>query len=552
MVDAAGAPISGDKLKVTFEDRPMDARGPEKFQTDWAVAKWDEEATAKARFHLSDNTTLEGSHTFSVADIGDRFDPKDPKPVEMQLPVFQPDGLTFIWQGHIEGETGSVPAVADFLVKTSDPEQEEGSLYGLGREIKATFPIFVRAGGDIEITAEASDEHKRYRGSLMAVAPPVGVKEARLGDVALRAFEGIVPDVAGMTEPQARTELAASGLVLVVVPGDKVDSDDLAGRAYDQEPQAGTPSEPAYLPIGQKVTVTFFAPKAKVDVPAVRGLPVEDAAAILENAGFTVKKASLGVAKDGQEPDIVTAQDPKPGAPDAKAGQVVTISYYEAPPPPPPPVVTDQPVGDKWAGPWRGTLAMTKIDAQMGTMNFQCVDAPSCPASLRAGLQTVLNTKEELSIFMGLPPAIFAICAAAIELSMEGLEVSFGLAYDPAIKGYRGNMPGMPPAQAATSADKAPPLVEGPPGVLKATVNYPGESGGKVDVELKLSPDGAKLEISVHADFSTKGGRAVADGYGAFVPGTINFQQVQADLNARYQRKLKPYEDIVAASPPKQ
>jgi hypothetical protein len=553
VVDATGAPIGGDKVEVTIDDKRMEALGPEKFQTDWAIAKWDEEVTVKARFRLSDDTFIEATHTLGVADVGDRFDPKDLKPIDMQLPVFQPDGLTFVWQGHIESETGKVPAVADFVLKVSDPEQEDGSLYSLGREIKATFPMVVRAGGEIEISGEAADDHKRYRGSLVAAAPAVGSKEVRLGDVALRAFEGVVPDLAGLTEPQARSLLAASGLVLVAATGDAVDSDDLAGRAYAQVPEAGTASEPVFLPVGQSVTATFFAPKKKITVPAVRGLPVEDAVSVLEYAGFTAQKASLGVAPAGREPDIVTAQDPKPGAADVKAGQAVIISYYEAPPPPPPPVISDpvEPAADKWAGPWRGTLRMTKIDAQLGELTFVCNDAATCPANLRVGLQKVLATKEE-AMLLGLPPAIFAICAAAIELAMEGTDVGFGLAFDPALKGYRGTVPGMPPAQAAAAAEQSPPLVEGPPGVLRATVTYPGETAGKVDVEMKLSPDGGKLEVSVHADFSTKGAKAVADAYGAFTPGTINFAQVQAELESRYQRKLKPYEDIVAASPPKQ
>lgn len=549
VTDAAGNGIKTNRVELTLSDQPVPALDEEKFRGDWTISKWDEEATLKARFRLPDDTWVEATHTLKVSDIGDRFDPKDPKPVEIQLPIFLPGSLAFIWQGRIEGETGPVPAVADFVVKVSDPKGEDGAFDSLGRELNYPFDLAVRVGAVIEVAAEASDDRKRYAGTLVAGAPEPGKKEARLGEVVLTARQAVVPDLFGKTQAEALALLEERGLKLVPAKGDAPDSDAKAGRAYSQTPTAGEAGKPALLPIGGEVTVVFYTETKTVAVPAVRGLPFEDAIAALAGAGFVAQKTPLGPAPEGQEPDIVVAQDPKPGDPGVKAGQTVIISYYEPPPPPPPPTVTDQPgvtASNPWAGPWKGTLKMTSINSQIAGLNFVCNDAPSCPANLRAGLEQLLSVKE-MAIFVGMPPNLFAFGAGAIEVAMEGIDVSMGFAYDASVKGYRPTMPGLPPQQAAQAEKQSPPLMETSPGVLTGSITYPGESGGKVDVEFRLSADGGQLDMYVRAEAYAKDAKGVAEARGTFTPGTIDFAKVQAELSGRYDKKVQPYLNIVSA-----
>ncbi|WP_303325119.1 Stk1 family PASTA domain-containing Ser/Thr kinase [Actinomyces radicidentis] len=105
-----------------------------------------------------------------------------------------------------------------------------------------------------------------------------------------------VPDVAGMSESEARS--AIEGVGLTYVRGDDVESDTVAeGKAVSSEPGSGT----AAL-LGTEVTVHFSAGSSTVTVPDVSGRSQDDAKKALEDAGLTVGNAttqdSTTVAKD--------------------------------------------------------------------------------------------------------------------------------------------------------------------------------------------------------------------------------------------------------------
>jgi serine/threonine-protein kinase len=80
------------------------------------------------------------------------------------------------------------------------------------------------------------------------------------------------------------------------------------------EPAAG-----AVAARGRDVLVVLSRGPDLVEVPRVRGLPVEDATEVLTDAGFEVEIA--GRFRPGQE---VTAQSPAPGS-SVPRGSVVTI-----------------------------------------------------------------------------------------------------------------------------------------------------------------------------------------------------------------------------------
>lgn len=125
-----------------------------------------------------------------------------------------------------------------------------------------------------------------------------------------------VPDVAGMSESEARSAIEGAGLTYV--RGDDVESDNVdEGKAVSSEPGSGT----AAL-LGTEVTVHFSAGSSTVTVPDVSGKSQDDAKKALEDAGLTVGNAttqdSTTVAKDK-----VISTDPASGT---KVDRGTTVS----------------------------------------------------------------------------------------------------------------------------------------------------------------------------------------------------------------------------------
>ncbi|WP_194784998.1 Stk1 family PASTA domain-containing Ser/Thr kinase [Actinomyces haliotis] len=130
------------------------------------------------------------------------------------------------------------------------------------------------------------------------------------------ATAAAVPDVAGMSESEARS--AIEGAELTFVRGDDVQSDTVdEGKAVSSEPGSGT----AAL-LGTDVTVHFSAGSSTVTVPDVAGRSQDDAKKALEDAGLSVGNAtsedSTTVAKDE-----VISTDPASGT---KVDRGTTVS----------------------------------------------------------------------------------------------------------------------------------------------------------------------------------------------------------------------------------
>jgi eukaryotic-like serine/threonine-protein kinase len=117
--------------------------------------------------------------------------------------------------------------------------------------------------------------------------------------------EVVVPNVTGLSEADARANLRAAGLILMV-----------AGRepAADADPETVIKQS---LPAGSKIeedspiSVTLAAPLP--EVPDVMGKSVAEASQILENAGYGVQVGDP-TPSDSVEEGLVAIQLPKGGA----------------------------------------------------------------------------------------------------------------------------------------------------------------------------------------------------------------------------------------------
>jgi beta-lactam-binding protein with PASTA domain len=87
-----------------------------------------------------------------------------------------------------------------------------------------------------------------------------------------------VPDVVGMTADDAAEALGAAGFDAAIT---EVDDDGPEGTVLGQDPVAGTPAD-----AGDEVALRVVARRPRVEVPAIRGLDLRKAVAVLEEAGL--------------------------------------------------------------------------------------------------------------------------------------------------------------------------------------------------------------------------------------------------------------------------
>ncbi|PRQ11140.1 serine/threonine protein kinase [Corynebacterium sp. 13CS0277] len=151
---------------------------------------------------------------------------------------------------------------------------------------------------------EEFDEHTRG-GMVAGTRPEAGHELLRGSTVDLVVSTALeVPQLAGMSEKEARAALAEAGLTVgQIVTEDQPAKANTVLRSY---PEAGQLVNPAYT------EVDLVLP-AKVTVPKVTGKKVEEATKILKAAGFQVDTtASRGARVVSTHPKAGSAQ--KPGA----------------------------------------------------------------------------------------------------------------------------------------------------------------------------------------------------------------------------------------------
>lgn len=173
----------------------------------------------------------------------------------------------------------------------------------------------------VRFTTEASDEPS---GTVVSQQPAGGTSVAAGSTIAAVVSEGpaqvTVPDVGGLDESTARSQLREAGFLVTVV---NKQSDQTEGTVIDQTPSGGSAASK-----GSNVTITV-AELRDVTVPNVVGSGGVAAAVQLASAGLSVKEQLIPTSSEC-ELSKVCSQDP-PGGTDVKAGTEVTI-YIGKPP----------------------------------------------------------------------------------------------------------------------------------------------------------------------------------------------------------------------------
>jgi eukaryotic-like serine/threonine-protein kinase len=160
-------------------------------------------------------------------------------------------------------------------------------------------------------------------GTVFAQNPTEGTRvdkgEVVRIDVSSGKPEVTIPSVVGQTVEDAVAELTRAGLNAQVV---EVNSDRDQGTVTAQSPGAGT-----VVVEGTQVRINVSKGPKPVTVPSVVGLPYDQAAAELQQAGFGVSRVDVD---SDQAAGIVTDQEPNGGSEGSK-GSTVTVSVSKGP-----------------------------------------------------------------------------------------------------------------------------------------------------------------------------------------------------------------------------
>jgi beta-lactam-binding protein with PASTA domain len=156
---------------------------------------------------------------------------------------------------------------------------------------------------------------------VISQEPPGGTEAAPGTQVTINVSSGsgtsTVPQVAGMTEADARAALQGAGFSNITT-SQEASQDVPVGNVVRSDPAQG-----AEVPANQTITLFVSSGPQSVTVPGVEGLSEENATSQLENAGLQVR------VTDEQRPDptqdgTVVSQSPARGS-QARAGDTVTI-----------------------------------------------------------------------------------------------------------------------------------------------------------------------------------------------------------------------------------
>ncbi len=173
-------------------------------------------------------------------------------------------------------------------------------------------------------------------GVVFAQSPTEGTRvdkgETVRIDVSSGKPEVTIPSVVGQSVEDAVAELTRAGLNAQVV---EINSDRDEGTVTAQSPGAGL-----VVVEGTQVRINVSKGPRPVTVPSVVGLPYDQAAAELQQAGFGVSR--IDVDSD-QAAGIVTNQDPSGGS-EGSRGSTVTLSVSKGPSTAAVPDVTSQDV----------------------------------------------------------------------------------------------------------------------------------------------------------------------------------------------------------------
>lgn len=179
--------------------------------------------------------------------------------------------------------------------------------------------------------SEVTEESDKEKGIVLDVNPNVDSSVKSGTEVKLTISGGEaqvkVPDFAGMNIDSVKKTLKSLGLELGTVDDEYSDSVS-KGQVIEQTPGANESVDK-----GSKVNITISKGKeiktTTLNIPNVTGKSVDEAKAILANAGVGVNATEGQIAKDEGESDIVYEQS-QSGSITIKQGEKVTIkiNYY--------------------------------------------------------------------------------------------------------------------------------------------------------------------------------------------------------------------------------
>lgn len=165
--------------------------------------------------------------------------------------------------------------------------------------------------------------------------PPANSLQKRGVDVTLAVSAGqrtaTVPDVAGLSQQQARISIENAGFQLGSIM--QRTGEQPRGAVIDSDPAAGTA-----LQLPAVVSISVSQGPATIQLPDLTGRPLADARPALEQLGLQIG----GITRDTssfQPENTVLGQSPQPGQSISAGGRVsLRISRF---PPAPPPVPVD-------------------------------------------------------------------------------------------------------------------------------------------------------------------------------------------------------------------
>jgi eukaryotic-like serine/threonine-protein kinase len=126
-----------------------------------------------------------------------------------------------------------------------------------------------------------------------------------------------VPDVVGRPQAEAATVLLAAGFE-VPTPTTTSRDDRPAGEVVEQRPTGGTRST-----VGAAVELTVVVATPRIEVPALRGLMLAKADAVIEASGL--RRGTVGRLRSDEPPGTVLRQDPAAGSAVAPGTEVELV-----------------------------------------------------------------------------------------------------------------------------------------------------------------------------------------------------------------------------------
>lgn len=171
-------------------------------------------------------------------------------------------------------------------------------------------------------SVEASESAEVAEGTVVGQDPAAGAEAAEGTAVDLVVSGGPqqvqLPDVTGMTEGEALSELQAQGMSVTVTRSNSVSVE--RGVVMSQSPRVGS-----RVPVGSEVAIVVSegAPNQTANVPDVVGMSEADARAALTAAGFEVFRAEN--PSDDVAAGQVIAQAPAAGEAISQGGTVAIV-----------------------------------------------------------------------------------------------------------------------------------------------------------------------------------------------------------------------------------